>query len=384
MLPKRVLIAVSILAVCGWAISVSLMLRQVRNSLPDLRSFEPPPVQSGAQSVPAAMPVGIQPSAPQRPAERVPAITLQAEVQLPFVESAPEAVTAAVTLPPEIPVEDQIPLSVEERCGLLDFGVYADEIVVDRDFLLSLSDGELMAIADSEEDGFFNFWHGESIMFDVWERLDNGAALDEVAGSLEVMRKYYIRAIRNHSRKGASWIASHYWNIDKVEARAWWRIDEMMGGQGLARQQQELGQFIFTDQENSEGLARAEELIIEYNLASGIGVPEECLTADEIEEQRSMLAALYSRLSQRAMPSEAPDARPTVFDRLNGHDLVVENVCSLNCPLDTRRVIYYQDVPDGEDCSLAEGRAHYTGAITYRPVRGESVLRAGLLNRKLA
>jgi hypothetical protein len=172
------------------------------------------------------------------------------------------------------------------------------------------------------------------------------------------IRGYDLSAIRGRDWPTAHHLAAMYNHVevDKVEAYAWWRIAQDMGHyRGITPDSAGWREWTPTDQEMREGAERADELINEFDLLPGIGVPEECLAPDEIVEEHSYLAALVRRLAQRAMPSESPGSGVRRFNRLNDYALVVENVCSLNCPTDVQRVIYYQDVPDAEVCDGIDG-----------------------------
>jgi hypothetical protein len=240
--------------------------------------------------------------------------------------------------------------SIEARCQWYETaGEYIPETQVDPDIMRGFSDEEFQALVDSrDDDGMLQRAYAQSLRTEPWSSLEDDATT----------RDYDIRAVRGRDRASAAALAIMYYYVDRIESNAWWRIALEMGAEGrggLAAWVELRGQPPYSDQESRDGADRADELINEFELLSGLGTPEDCLTAEKLAEQRSHQAALVRRLAQRAMPSAAPDAPAQAFNRLNGHALVVENVCSFSCPTDVQRVIYYQDVPDTDACSEIDG-----------------------------
>jgi len=354
---KRVLISglvVALIAWIAWIAWVSLSLWQAGDSLPELPPFDVPGVRAPAVADPATAgpaelvrpPSDSGPSAAAT-ADAPAAIAVNKEASTPRAVIASNAYYFFFGTNP----------TLEVRCREWESrGDFIPETQVHPDVLRSLSDEEFQQLVDSRPgDGLLQRIYATSLratvsegsLHNVWPSLDDD----------ETTREYDIRAVRARDRQSAAALASMYYEVDRVESNAWWRILLEMGydGGGLAIWIGLRGQPPYTEQESRDGADRADELINELELLSGLGAPEECPAPDELAEQRSHLATLVRRLAERAMPSAAPGEPPHAFNRLNGHALVVENVCSFNCPTDVQRVIYYQDVPDADACGQIDG-----------------------------
>jgi hypothetical protein len=77
-------------------------------------------------------------------------------------------------------------------------------------------------------------------------------------------------------------------------------------------------------------------------------------TAEERTEIGQRSAEITRDIARTYLPSDSYDASPVVFGKQDGADKLVENVCSYDCPRDTRRMIYL-DVPDGRTCGELGG-----------------------------
>ena len=342
---NRVLIAFLLFALCIWVAGAGFSLLKTLNSLPDLTPLEVSPAQQATEPVSSST---ISPLVTQA----APAVSAP-EVQFPSVVQVAERTVDTPILPREelanVSIEEvvvKVGVSEQDRCGEFDnFGLLRNGYMLIADSQRShLSHAQHAMVIDSLDDGFVHFLYAQQLGYKV-------GIGDPLFESVE---EHYIKAARGHNRAAAEILAVTYYAVDRVRSRAWWRIVEEMGGRGLqARSFSE--RFTYSDQEHSDGKDFAETLMNEYRLGPGLGKPEECLSSDEVIAQRSRLADLFRRLASRALPSEAPEG-PVVFNRLNGRDLVVENVCSVNCPLDTQRVIYLANDPqDGRDCAQANG-----------------------------
>lgn len=99
--------------------------------------------------------------------------------------------------------------------------------------------------------------------------------------------------------------------------------------------------------------------------------PRPPATPEETARIERRSAEITRSVARTRLPSDAYTAAPVVLGRQNGADQVVENVCSYDCPLDTRQIIYL-DVPEGKTCDQLGGtekrlmaRAR-TGAVLER------------------
>ncbi len=86
----------------------------------------------------------------------------------------------------------------------------------------------------------------------------------------------------------------------------------------------------------------------EVHLTLQTGRPE--LTPEQALERNQEAAAVTQRLAENALPPGSYDAEPVAFGTRSGATQLVEDVCSYDCPLDTRRIIYLA-VPEGDHCS---------------------------------
>lgn len=59
-------------------------------------------------------------------------------------------------------------------------------------------------------------------------------------------------------------------------------------------------------------------------------------------------------IADRVLTSDAYDEPPVTLGNIDGGALIAENVCSVDCPLDTQRVIHI-DVPDNTTCEQLRG-----------------------------
>jgi hypothetical protein len=77
-------------------------------------------------------------------------------------------------------------------------------------------------------------------------------------------------------------------------------------------------------------------------------------TEQEIAAENIRLASIARGIARNYLPSNSYTEAAVVFGTREGFDTVVENVCSLDCPLDVRRLIYF-DVPDSTTCARLSG-----------------------------
>ena len=348
---RRVLISGSILVVLAWVVWTSLSLWQAGSSLSELSPSRLPTTQipdevDAAPAAPSAsMPVESTFSAPS-------AVVVSSAID---IGSSGSEVTPRVVPVLSGNISYSSDTSLDNRCGRIFF---VHETSIPEDELQYMSPEEFKAAVDSRPfDGQLQHTYAKSLRAAV-RGLEPGPASFPSLSDDATIREYDVGAVRGGYPHSAAGLAAIYYEVDKVESNAWWRILLEMGHDPrnpLAVWSQLRGQQPYTDQERRAGADRADELIIDLELLPGLGVREECLTPDELAEQRRHQAELVRRLAQRVMPSTAPGGPAEAFNRLDGHALAVENVCSYSCPTDVQRVIYYQDVPDGGACELIDG-----------------------------
>lgn len=350
---KRAAISGLVLTALAWIVWVSLSLWQAGDSLPEL-------TQSGAPTV-------------QMPAEADPAPDVSAELEEPATESIPTSAAVAAApaaietgnpgvatarrIVPELNAYMWVSTSLESRCRAFRITHYVPETFIHPDELRYLSPEEFKAVVDLRPfDGQLQRAYARSLRAAVRGPEPSNNYLPSPDDDATI-RDYDLNAVR-----GRDWLTAHHlaamynYGVDKVEAYAWWRIAQDMGHyRGISPDSAGWRGWTPSDQEMREGAERADELINDFDLLPGLGVPEECLTPDQTVEEHTYLAALVRRLAQRALPSDASGSGARRFNRLNGHALVVEHVCSLNCSTDVRRVIYYQDIPDEDACDGIDG-----------------------------
>ena len=73
-------------------------------------------------------------------------------------------------------------------------------------------------------------------------------------------------------------------------------------------------------------------------------------TAEEVETQMRREADIARSFAANALPPASYGSPPVVFGNIDGAEQVVEDICSVDCPLDGQRVIYY-NVPNGRSCT---------------------------------
>ena len=277
---KRAVIAFFLIVGIGWAAWIALSFGRLGDSLPVPISSERPAGVGSVETV--LMPAGSsedQALPVEEPIDELPAVAT-GDSRRSAVTMSTEESTGLVFASPA---------SVEERCRYVRvFGVYAGEPTWEYDIPANLPIEDMRRIADDFDYGYAQYRYADHLrrngtFRDVYvERVQTGT-LHELPDepSFLIMRSYYIDAMRNHTRVGATELASIYRRIDKVEAIAWLVIDEMMGGPSLSRAEASGlwsgTPFVYTESEKLSSEARAEELIAEFELDPGLSTPEECL-----------------------------------------------------------------------------------------------------------
>lgn len=248
-----------------------------------------------------ALIAGLAVAAPDRsgPAAAQMSATTPVEPESAALEDVEEACTEAAT-PPEWEYNETVnslaewwtqfdPLTLEElftaddltincRNNWPPFGWFLNE--TERDLggfyaIGEMSESELQEFADSGDNGFAQ----ASLAQRLLEQLTGDPETD--AALMENVLHYSAKAIVNRNFSAADLLFRHYYEHDRIEARAWMQVSHAAGSPLLLRREDQEGMGVelnvFTDAEVWEGEKRAAELIAEYELEPGLGPPEECL-----------------------------------------------------------------------------------------------------------
>jgi hypothetical protein len=161
---------------------------------------------------------------------------------------------------------------------------------------MSMSSDELRAKADAGEDGLAQYVYADRLLGVALVPGEGDIAPERVLAQVqspddelfETVKRYFVEAIRNRNWVAARRLALMYYPFDKVEARAWLVIEEDAGGGSLDTGRYDaldsspaLKEMLetldaLTDEEKDKSELRAEELIEEFDLTTGLLPLEEC------------------------------------------------------------------------------------------------------------
>lgn len=285
---QRALIAGLALAAVAWVAFILISVKGIGDALPELTS----PSQQSVSTISApdrSEPAAVSTTAPIEPEEPEPEAMAETEEVLAEIAPPPEWIYNEPTDTLDEWRGSYDPLTLEElqtadgltincRNNWPSWGMFLNETERDLggfDVIDGMSESELQELADSGANGYTQAYLAQGLL----EQLKGETEADEAR--MENALHYSVQAILNGNWFAASLLAGHYYDHDRIEARAWMEIAQSAGAPSLLfrNDRESIGSVPdpFNDYEVEESEKRAAELIAEYEMETGLGPPEECL-----------------------------------------------------------------------------------------------------------